>query len=184
MFDRKLSRRSLLAGGAALAGAAAAAGSSAGADVPAVTGTPEPPERVEPAIIKGVEGGDRLTLQMRDGTIQEMVDPKPREEWLAGEEADVIWFFEEDEWVLFDIQRMYRPLEEAEVTGESRGLLTTSGEEMKLTSETEASQFFEPGRIVARSPSRIGAGDTVIGIGHRDPTGSFLVVDQIGVARS
>ena len=174
MGKPKMTRRGLLASGAAVAGAA-----TVGKTTPA-SGSPtyEVPETGELATVEQVSHDGVLTLKKEDGTFEEIQDPKPDEEWRPGHEAVIVHRFIEGSWVLANVQRLYRPISDVEVVARDGERLETSGSDLQFRSESsprEAPDF------ESKPLDEIGPGNVVAGIGHREPSGDVLAVDQIGV---
>lgn len=174
MAKSKMTRRGLLASGAAMAGAATVgkAGQASGSPVD------EAPETGELATVERVSEDGILSLKKEDGTLEEIRDPKPDEEWKAGHEAVIVRRLLEGNWVLINIQRLYRPIADVEVTDRDDNLLETSGEDLQLGPESAPR---EAPNFEAKPLQEIEAGSVVSGLGHREPAGDILAIDLIGV---
>lgn len=173
-----MTRRSLLSSGVVAAVGATKVGSALG-ETPSPAA--EPAERFDMATVAAVEDGAMLRLRKQDGTEERLQDPKPGEEWAVGDEAMLIWQYLEGGWTLVNVQRMYRPIEGLTVEArEGGGLIDTSGQPLQLTPESvpRAAPDFEGVPLNSIAP-----GSTVGGIGHREPDGKSLAVDQIGVEK-
>lgn len=173
-----VSRRQLLTAGAASAiGLVAVPSAAAGADPEEVD-----PETAEIATVTAVTG-NQLRLRMRDGSDVELVDPEPRESWEVGQEAVVVRQLTDGEWGLVDVQRLYRPIEDAEVTELEENTLETTVGDLELTEESlPRSEEYEG--FAAVPLDSIEVGDHVSGIGHRSGAAGELTVDQYGVKSS
>jgi hypothetical protein len=175
MGKSKMTRRGLLASGAAMAGAATAGAAARGAG----SATEEaPPESVELAVVEGVSDEGVLTLKKEDGTVEEVRDPRPDEEWRPSHEAAVVRHFIEGSWVLVNVQRLYRPILDLEIVDRDGALLETSGSDLRLGSESSPREGPD---FEARPLREIEPGNVVSGIGHLEPTADALAIDQIGV---
>lgn len=171
-----VSRRQLLTAGAASAiGLVAVPSAAAGADPEEAN-----PETAEIATVIAVLGGNQLRLQLRDGSEVELTDPEPRESWEVGQEAVVVRQLADGRWGLVDVQRLYRPIEDAEVTELEENTIETTEGDLELTAESSPRGDEFEGFSAAPLDS-IEVGDYVSGIGHRAGVEGELAVDQLGV---
>jgi|GEM_PF-5432207 len=176
----RVSRRSFIATGAAVTASALTAPGAAAAepDGPEVADD----ERIYTAIVRAVGPREELVLERDDGVIVSTVDPHrdltgPFE---PGHEALIIERYVDEDWIIWDVQRLFRAVDEELVLERDGDVLTTEAGQLEITSHSDSKADKEDGYL-AVPLAAVGKGDIVTGLAYRDSTGERLVAAALGV---